>query len=166
MEKEILGLWTSKYAGPFQYPVSKAIKGYYEKIKNPISLQDIRNNNGEKFLPMKKWLYVIAMSSYSMKMKFLGSETDAFIIFLLDTDFFLAFTADYKYSTAQMLIDDVQLIAHNARSFNGEGNELAISAGKLVSQLQTALNHERKHFGIQGDVINVLEEAIKKKYVP
>lgn len=65
-----------------------------------------------------------------------------------------------------MLIDDVQLIAHNARSFNGEGNELAISAGKLVSQLQTALNHERKHFGIQGDVINVLEEAIKKKYVP
>ena len=166
MEKEILGLWNSKYAGPFQHPVSKAVKGYYEKIKNPISLQDIRNNNGEKFLPMKKWLYVIAMSSYSMKMKFLGSETDAFIIFLLDTDFFLAFTADYKYSTAQMLIDDVQLIAHNARSFNGEGNELAISAGKLVSQLQTALNHERKHFGIQGDVINVLEEAIKKKYVP
>ena len=71
--------------------------------------------------------------------------------------------AEYKYSTAQMLIADVQLILYNARTFNGENSAIAISAEKLVSQLQTALNHERKHFGIQGDVINVLEEAIKKK---
>lgn len=84
--------------------------------------------------------------------------TYAFIIF------FVTGKADYKYSTAQMLIEDVQLIAYNARSFNGETSEIAVYAGKLVNQLQIALNHERKHFGIQGDVINVLEEAIKKKY--
>jgi hypothetical protein len=29
--------------------------------------------------------------------------------------------------------------------------------------LHTTLSHERKHFGIQGDTIFVLEEAIKKK---
>lgn len=58
----------------------------------------------------------------------------------------------------------MQLLLSNARSFNGESSEIAIHAEKLVAQLMTALNHERKHFGIQGDVINVLEEAIKKKY--
>ena len=73
--------------------------------------------------------------------------------------------AEYKYSTAQMLIDDVQLLLNNARSFNGDTCELSSCAEKLVSQLINALNHEKTHFGIQGDVINVLEEAIKKKYV-
>ena len=63
------------------------------------------------------------------------------------------------------MIEDVQLIHYNARLFNGENSDFALSANRLVNQLQTALNHERKHFGIQGDVINVLEEAIKKKYV-
>jgi Bromodomain len=81
----------------------------------------------------------------------------AFIEFQLST------AAEYKYATAQMLMEDVQLLLSNARSFNGENSEIATHAEKLVSQLQTALNHERKHFGIQGDVINVLEEAIKKK---
>lgn len=63
-----------------------------------------------------------------------------------------------------MLIDDVQLLLSNARSFNGDHCELSSCAEKLVSQLINALNHEKTHFGIQGDVINVLEEAIKKKY--
>jgi hypothetical protein len=62
-----------------------------------------------------------------------------------------------------MLIEDVQLIVSNARLFNGQESELANLAEKLVSQLLAALNHERKHFGIQGDTIHVLEEAIKKK---
>ena len=62
-----------------------------------------------------------------------------------------------------MLIDDVQLLLSNARSFNGDNCELSSCAEKLVSQLINALNHEKTHFGIQGDVINVLEEAIKKK---
>jgi hypothetical protein len=47
MEKEILGLWNSRFANAFQYPVPRTIRGYYEKIKNPISLLDIRNRNGE-----------------------------------------------------------------------------------------------------------------------
>lgn len=47
LEKEILGLWNSRFASAFQYPVPKTIRGYYEKIKNPISLVDIRNRNGE-----------------------------------------------------------------------------------------------------------------------
>ena len=64
-----------------------------------------------------------------------------------------------------MLIDDVQLLLSNARSFNGDNCEISSCAEKLVSQLINALNHEKTHFGIQGDVINVLEEAIKKKYV-
>jgi hypothetical protein len=63
-----------------------------------------------------------------------------------------------------MLIDDVQLLLSNARSFNGDNCEISSCAEKLVSQLVNALNHEKTHFGIQGDVINVLEEAIKKKY--
>ena len=46
MEKEILGLWTSKNAALFQYPVEN-VKGYSEKIKNPMCLLDIRNKNGE-----------------------------------------------------------------------------------------------------------------------
>ena len=64
-----------------------------------------------------------------------------------------------------MLIDDVQLLLSNARSFNGDNCEISSCAEKLVFQLINALNHEKTHFGIQGDVINVLEEAIKKKYV-
>ena len=46
-EKEIIGLWNSRFAGAFQYPVPRTIRGYYEKIRNPISLLDIRNRNGE-----------------------------------------------------------------------------------------------------------------------
>ena len=47
MEKEILGLWTSKNAALFQYPVEN-VKGYSEKIKNPMCLLDIRNKNGKR----------------------------------------------------------------------------------------------------------------------
>ena len=46
-EKEIIGLWNSRFAGAFQYPVPRTIRGYYEKIRNPICLLDIRNRNGE-----------------------------------------------------------------------------------------------------------------------
>ena len=49
-EKEIIGLWNSRFAGAFQYPVPRTIRGYYEKIRNPISLLDIRNRNGELIL--------------------------------------------------------------------------------------------------------------------
>lgn len=62
-----------------------------------------------------------------------------------------------------MLTDDVQQILANARLFNGAKNDITIFAEKLVHQLGIALNHERKHFGIQGDTVHVLEEAIKKK---
>lgn len=62
MEKEILGLWTSKYAGAFQYPVPKNVKGYYEKIKTPISLLDIRNKNGEMLLRKYEAVVTIVLS--------------------------------------------------------------------------------------------------------
>jgi hypothetical protein len=88
MEREIMGLWNSRFAQAFQYPVSMSVKGYYEKIKNPISLLDIRNKN-----------------------------------------------AEYKYTTAQMLNDDVQLLLSNAVLFNGANSEIAICAEKLVLQV-------------------------------
>jgi hypothetical protein len=55
MEKEILGLWNSRFANAFQYPVPRTIRGYYEKIKSPISLLDIRNRNGE-FGAVMQWM--------------------------------------------------------------------------------------------------------------
>lgn len=89
-----MGLWNSRFAQAFQYPVSVSVKGYYEKIKNPISLLDIRNKN-----------------------------------------------AEYKYTTAQMLNDDVQLLVRNAVLFNGANSEIAICAEKLVLQVIYICKH-------------------------
>jgi hypothetical protein len=74
-EKEIIGLWNSRFAGAFQYPVPRTIRGYYEKIRNPISLLDIRNRNGELiFLKMlcrfSMWLCVCLLLSIDVCTRF------------------------------------------------------------------------------------------------
>lgn len=115
-EDDILSLWHKPKSAVFHFPVSRDVVGYYDVIKNPISLMDIR----EKI-------------------------------------------AEYKYSTAKALLDDVQLMAENAEKFNGLNSDISKRANSLVHQLKESLNHDRIHFGAEGDTIKILEEAIQKK---
>lgn len=78
MEKEILGLWNSRFANAFQLPVPRTIRGYYEKIKNPISLLDIRNRNGESVQSCTGGCFVqrcIALAEFFLCPPFINSHT-------------------------------------------------------------------------------------------
>jgi hypothetical protein len=71
--------------------------------------------------------------------------------------------SEYKYSTAKELLDDVTLMAENAELFNGKASDIAKNGWKLVNKLKRGLAHDREHFGVEGDTIRILEEAIQKK---
>lgn len=47
LEKELMEIWASKKAFEFREPVPREIPGYYEKIKYPICLLDIRDKIAE-----------------------------------------------------------------------------------------------------------------------
>jgi hypothetical protein len=47
LEKELMEIWASKKAYEFREPVPREILGYYEKIKHPICLVDIRDKIAE-----------------------------------------------------------------------------------------------------------------------
>jgi hypothetical protein len=45
-EKELMIVWKKKQASWFRDPVPDSVAGYYDMIKNPICLRDIRNKIG------------------------------------------------------------------------------------------------------------------------
>lgn len=69
----------------------------------------------------------------------------------------------YCYETAAALVADVELMASNAEKFNGKDHFVTSLGWKLVSHLKESLDHDRKHFGAEKDVIALMENAIRKK---
>ena len=73
--------------------------------------------------------------------------------------------AQYKYDTANAMLEDVRLMARNSETFNGPANRSNITAAavKMCDKLATALSHDRTHFGEKGDTIAIMEESIRMR---
>lgn len=75
----------------------------------------------------------------------------------------LAKSRQFQYSTRREFLNDMHLMARNAETFNGSVSEITKNAWFLYKRLERAVNHEKNHFGEEGDVYRLLEEAISKR---
>lgn len=146
LEKKLLEVWRS--AAIFKEPVAaSSAQGYYERIKNPICLLDIRNKIGWSLLiptpmflcAMLLWLPPLPHSSCSPS------------------------PAKFEYTSVREVLDDFDLMAANAETYNGKNHPIAKQAGKVRDTMVFLLMHKFNTLGRDLDELSQLEIAIKKR---
>jgi hypothetical protein len=71
----------------------------------------------------------------------------------------------YQYGSVQSILNDIQLMVHNAEEFNGKNTVIVADANSVYCDLQLAFTHDKKFLGAAKDEYTILENAIRKKYV-
>jgi len=70
---------------------------------------------------------------------------------------------NFEYTTVRAFMDDIELLATNAKTFNGPNHKISKDGESILKAIRADINHDKDH-GLP-DKLRLLEDCIKAKYV-